>query len=233
MNQPHAGLPKLLVVEDDPTSAAFFEGACTALPALTVIAASVAEAEVACRAQAFDLFLFDANLPDGRGEDLLRALRERGVDTLALVHTAELDARTHARLLAAGFVAVLGKPLGMDELHAALRRHLPRVAASPWDDAAALVALGGQHAHVRALRQLFLAELPGQRERIVRAAIHADIPALRDELHKLTASCGFVGAADLGDAVRALQAALTDRNALHALEIAIAEVLAAKPAPPP
>lgn len=233
MNHPPADLAQLLLLEDDPTSAAFLEGVCAALPALPVTAASLAEAEQACLAQAFDLFLFDANLPDGRGEDLLRALRERGVDTVALAHTADLDAPTHERLLAAGFAEVLGKPLGMGELHAALRRHLPQAALAPWDDAAALAALGGQPAHVQALRQMFLEELPGQRERIVHAAIHADIPALRSELHKLSASCGFVGAARLGSAVRALQAALTDRAALHALELAISEVLAAKPAPPP
>lgn len=232
MNQSPAELPRLLLVEDDPTSAAFLSAAAAGLPSLPVTASSLAGAAQACRAQAFDLFLFDANLPDGRGEDLLRTLRESGVDTVALAHTADLDAGTHARLLAAGFAEVLCKPLGMGELHAALRRHLPQAALIPWDDAAALAALGGRPAHVQALRQLFLAELPGQRDRIVHAAIHADIPAMRGELHKLAASCGFVGAARLGSAVRALQAALTDRNALHTLELAIAELLAAKRATP-
>lgn len=232
MNQSPAHLPKLLLVEDDPTSATFLSAAAAALPSLPVTASSLAEAGQACRAQAFDLFLFDANLPDGRGEDLLRTLREGGVDTVALAHTADLDAHAHARLLAAGFAEVLGKPLGVGELHAALRRHLPQAALTPWDEAVALAALGGQPAHVQALRAMFLEELPGQRERIVHAAIHADIATLRGELHKLAASCGFVGAARLGNAVRALQAALNDRNALHALELAIAEVLAAKPAPP-
>ena len=226
MNPSPAALPRVLLVEDDPTSAAFLSAAVAALPALPLTATSLAEARQACLAEAFDLFLFDANLPDGRGEDLLRALRERGVDTVALAHTADLDAHARERLLAAGFADVLGKPLGMDALHAALRRHLPQATGSPWDDAAALAALGGQQAHVQALRQLFLAELPGQRDRIVHAAIHADIAALRSELHKLSASCGFVGAARLGIAVRTLQAALTDRTALNALERAVDELLA-------
>lgn len=230
MNHSPADLPRILLVEDDPTSAAFLSAASAALPALPVTAASLADAERLCVGQAFDLFLFDANLPDGRGEDLLRALRDRGVDTVALAHTADLDADMHARLLAVGFAEVLRKPLGMGELHAALRRHLPEAALPPWDDGAALAALGGQPAHVRALRELFLGELPQQRQRIVHAAIHADVSDLRGELHKLSASCGFVGAARVGAAVRALQAALTDRAALHALERAIDETLAATPA---
>ncbi|QNN47100.1 response regulator [Thermomonas brevis] len=233
MNHSPADIPRLLLVEDDPTSAAFLAAAAAALPALPVTATSLADAERVCLDQAFDLFLFDANLPDGRGEDLLRTLRERGIGTAALAHTADLDADMHARLLAAGFAEVLRKPLGMHAFHAALRRHLPDAAARPWDDAAALAALGGQHAHVQALRKLFLAELPQQRDRIVHAATHADISALRAELHKLSAGCGFVGAARLGIAVQALQAALTDRTALYALERAVDEILAARPAAPP
>ena len=233
MNHSPADIPRLLLVEDDPTSAAFLSAAAAALPALPVTAASLADAERVSLDQAFDLFLFDANLPDGRGEDLLRALRERGIDTVALAHTADLGADMHARLLAAGFAEVLRKPLGMGDFHAALRRHLPARLQPCWDDAAALAALGGRDAHVQALRNLFLTELPQQRDRIVHAATHADISALRAELHKLSASCGFVGAARLGAAVQALQAALTDRTALRALERAVAEILAAKPTAKP
>ena len=215
--------PRLLLVEDDPVNAAFLAGAAAALPADVVQAACLAEAEAACRAGAFDLFLFDANLPDGRGEDLLRALRGAGIATVALAHTADLTPDQHARLRAAGFAEVLHKPLPVAALHAALRRALPAHAgARPcWDDAAALAALGGQPAHVQALRAMFLAELPGQRLRIAEGITSGNLAMVRGELHRLVASCGFVGAARLGDAVRALQAAPLDPVALQAFTAAI------------
>lgn len=226
--------PRLLLVEDDPVSAAFLATAAAALPAEVIQAASRAEAEAACSTGTFDLFLFDANLPDGRGEDLLRALREAGIATVALAHTADLDPGQHARLRAAGFAEVLHKPLSVATLQAALRRALPAGIAAPpcWNDAAALSALGGQPAHVQALRAMFLAELPGQRLRIAEGITTGDLAAVRGELHRLVASCGFVGAAQLGDAVRGLQADPMDREALAALAGAIDALLASGPAAP-
>ncbi|WP_028839432.1 Hpt domain-containing response regulator [Thermomonas fusca] len=226
-HSPAPALPRLLLVEDDLVNAAFLAGASAALPAEVVQAGSLAEAEAACRGADFDLFLLDANLPDGRGEDLLRSLRGAGITSVALAHTADVDDALHTRLLAAGFVAVLRKPLSVATLHAALRRWLP-AAETPrpcWDDAAALAALGGQAAHVQALRGMFLDELPAQRGRIALAVADGDAATIRAELHKLVASCGFVGAARLGDAVQAMRAAPLEAEALRALDAAVAELL--------
>ncbi len=233
-HSPTHALPRLLLVEDDPVSAAFLAGACTALPALVVQAGRLAEAEAACRDAEFDLFLFDANLPDGRGEDLLRSLRDAGITTVALAHTADVDTGLHARLLAAGFATVLRKPLSVATLHAALRRWLPAAGTqcACWDDAAALAALGGQVAHVQALRGMFLDELPAQRRRIAMAVTNGDDAALHTELHKLVASCGFVGAARLGEAVQGMRAAPLNADALRGLEVAIEELLVGAEAPP-
>lgn len=225
-SSPVSPAPRLLLVEDDPASAAFMAAVASALPAQVHLVANVADGESACALQAFDLLLVDANLPDGRGEHLLRLLRERGLVTAALAHTADPDPTLHARLRAAGFAEVLLKPITAAALREALRRHLPGARPADWDDAAALAALGGEAAHVQALRTLFLAELPQQRQRIVHAATHADIGSLRAELHRLVASCGFVGAAKLGSAVRALQESLLDAAALRAVETAIDELLA-------
>jgi HPt (histidine-containing phosphotransfer) domain-containing protein len=73
-----------------------------------------------------------------------------------------------------------------------------------WDDAAALAALNGNAEHVAALRTLFLDELPGMRTQIADAGTRAAT------LHRLRASCGFVGAARLADAVQALQESSSD-----------------------
>lgn len=219
-------LPNLLLVEDDPTSAAFLSDAAAQLPAQVHIARCIAEASAACRDQAFDLLLIDAHLPDGNGADLLRDLRATGVQVPALAHTAESGSVLHEQLLASGFRDVLRKPMSLGALHAALRRHLGASHRPVWDDAMALAALGDKPEQVAALRGLFLDELPGQRTRIASAASKGDEYAVREELHRLSASCGFVGATELAAAVRALRAVPMDANALHALEAAIDALLA-------
>jgi CheY-like chemotaxis protein len=205
--------PNILLVEDDPVSRAFLEAATAALPASVAAAADAASACRLVDAARFDLWLIDANLPDATGAQLLARLRGTGFDTPAIAHTATRDAGVHAELCAAGFVAVVAKPIDAASWQAALRRAmhedtgthvadatLDRYVERPlWDDATALVALNGNRGHVAALRALFLDELPGMRARIV------DADTRRDTLHRLRASCGFVGAARLADAVRALQ----------------------------
>ena len=217
--------PRVLLVEDDPVSAAFLRDAATALPARVDVAGSMAEAMELAATRSHDLYLVDANLPDGTGRDLLKTLRARGNRTPALAHTAAADAQIEADLRADGFLDVLCKPLSMAELHAALARHLTTASppgaadhANDWDDTAALAAVGGEAAHVDALRQLFLAELPTQCSRITAAHANGEVETMRAELHRLTASCGFVGAARLSSAVRALQAAPTDAGALAAFQ---------------
>ncbi|WP_240097731.1 response regulator [Thermomonas flagellata] len=221
----HTELPQLLVAEDDPVSAAFLCDGARRLPAAVHCADSIATALRLARAQRFDLLLLDANLPDGRGEALLQRLRSGGVEAPAIAHTAAVDPAVASRLLAAGFEEVLAKPLPLASLLDALRRHLPGVAAADWDDAAAQAALGGQAGHVQALRGLFLQELPGQRARIRGAHARGDLAALRAELHRLAASCGFVGAPRLAAAVRGLQQAPADPARLQRLEEAVAALL--------
>ena len=205
--------PNLLLVEDDPVSRAFLETATAALPATVAVAADAASARRLANATAFDLWLLDAHLPDATGVELLAQLRGMGLATPALAHTATRDAAVHAELRAAGFAGVVAKPIDAASWQAAVRRALriepgAHVADAPvdryierplWNDAAALAALNGNREHVAALRQLFLDELPVMRTRIVDAATR------RDTLHRLRASCGFVGAARLADAVQALQ----------------------------
>ena len=216
---PSDTLPRLLLVEDDPVSAAFLMDAASAFPADVHLAGSLADARRAIEETTFDLWLVDANLPDGRGETLLQAATGRS-GTPAVAHTAASDAVVRERLLAAGFLDVLCKPLGVAELHAALRRHLPIAAqrvddatAPDWNDAGALAALGDV-AHVDVLRQLFRNELPAQRARITAAG--ADTAAIHAELHRLAASCGFVGADRLRNAVRGLMANPDSPDAMQA-----------------
>lgn len=216
-------LPRILLLEDDPVSAAFLAAGIEALPAAVDLAGSLAEARGIAEQRQHDLWLFDANLPDGRGDGLLAELRARELATPALAHTADLRREERDALIAAGFVEVLPKPLTLAQLQNALRRALGIAAAgvdirtpSPssedgahapiWDDAIALRALNGQRAHVDTMRALFRDELPQTLARIAEAFTRADADALRAELHKLQAACGFTGASRLATALDALRA---------------------------
>jgi CheY-like chemotaxis protein len=210
--------PNILLVEDDPVSRAFLEAATAALPATVASAGDAASACALANASAFDLCLIDAHLPDASGAELLARLREAGFATPALAHTASRDADANAALREAGFAGVIAKPIDAASWQAALRHALRidpgahvadativRYEERPlWDDGAALAALNGNGEHVVALRRLFLEELPGMRSAIV------DPAARPGTLHRLRASCGFVGAARLDAAVQALQESKTE-----------------------
>lgn len=155
-------------------------------------------------------------------------------------HTADGDTSIHARLREAGFSDTLVKPLGRDQLLKAVRRALVNspagisVAPAPaavelqvqdWDETAALAALNGQRNHLIALRELFLAELPGVRDAVEQAVDQHDERQLRSQLHRLQASCGFVGAARLGRAVRQLHHAPESGQAQAGFRDAVAALL--------
>ena len=234
--------PRILLVEADQTTAAFLAAAADALPAAVDIAASCAAARVQASNIAYSLWLVDAHLPDGDGAGLLHELRGLGMSTPAIAHTAARDGEVHQALHDAGFEAVLVKPLAAAALRAALAgalsgRMSSRVAESglseaasadaipaTWDDAAALRALNGARAHVDALRQLFIDELPAARGLVVASARSGNHDALRGALHRLRASCGFVGAARLEQAVVALQDAPASAAALAAFDAAAQEL---------
>lgn len=211
-------LPRVLLLEDDAVSAAFLADAIAMLPAEVEVATDAATARMLARRHPYDLWLFDAEVPDGDARDLLLALRAAGRGAAALAHTADpLPARV-AALQAAGFGAVLAKPLGVDALHAVLRDALraqptpvvaepvalwPTAPDGAWDDLAARRA-SGDDAHVRRLRALLQAELPAVQDTARRARIDGDRAGLRMCLHRLRAACGFTGAVQLGYAATRL-----------------------------
>lgn len=213
-------VPRVLLVEDDPTSRAFLTAAVEAVPAQVDGADSLAAAFALGASTDYQLWLFDAHLPDGSGIDLLERLRRSHPATPALAHTATGESEVRDLLIASGFSEVLVKPLPAAAVRGAIRRllGLPELdapaAAAPadeaeaplWDDDAAARALNGNRAHIDTLRDLFVQELPNARRSILAAAELGNLEAMRGELHKLRASCGFVGAARLAQAVQALQA---------------------------
>jgi len=235
--------PRILLVEDDPTSRAFLHAATEALPADVDAAASMAEALALATTHAHALWLVDAHLPDGSGGELLALLRARGLATPAIAHTASREHDAHQALRAAGFEATITKPLPTDAWLTAIRRvlaingtgraasatHVREPAAGAglplWDDAQALSALAGNAASVAAMRELFLADLATTRDAVVASAMAGDVDALRAGLHRLQAGCGFVGAARLGAAATRLHDTPACDDALQAFRVAAQDTL--------
>ena len=237
--------PRILLVEDDPTSLAFLQAATEGLPADVDAAGTLAEAAALAMRHAHALWLIDAHLPDGTGPALLARLRGEGLSTPAIAHTASNEPAEHAALRAAGFVATVAKPLPAAAWLAAIRdalagtrwtRPLSVAEATPdaapdlagtavWDDDRALAALSGNAGNVEALRRLFLDELPATCEPVVAAARARDIEGVRAALHKLRASCGFVGAGRLDVAAGWLREAPLSEAALRGFRGAVRDTL--------
>lgn len=215
--------PRLLLVEDDPVSRGFMGAALEALPA-QVDAAETMRAALALEGT-HDLWLLDANLPDGHGTDLLAQLRIRYPTTPALAHTADDSPALRLQLLEAGFVDVLVKPLGATRLQEVVRQRLgmapgstPRIGENPtpfmalplWDEAVALAALNGHEEHVATLRRMFIDELLRQHDAILEALEKGDNALAKQVLHQLKASSGFVGAMRVNAAAKKLEGALPE-----------------------
>jgi DNA-binding response OmpR family regulator len=251
--------PRILLVEDDAVSRTFLTIAAEGLPADVDAVDSCSTALRSAALQSaqdnpHDLWLIDANLPDGSGAGLLASLRQAFPPKPALAHTASHDPADHAALLAAGFDEVLVKPLPMIALQAAICRslgyehardgHVPDAQAGnadstsvcatlpSWDDAAALLALKGEQSHVIALRSLFLDELAGQCNTIERAFADGDVARAMRTLHMLRASCGFVGAVRLAEAARVLEGDPRSQFALERLTSAARDLLGSQATTP-
>lgn len=231
--------PRILLVEDDPVSQAFLVAALESLQAQVDAASSCAQARRLCTdAPGHALWLIDANLPDGSGVELLAALRLMAPRTVAVAHTASCQRDILDALITGGFSDVLVKPLTASTLQAAICRALGQSTTTvaddsasygllpDWDDTAALRALNGHAKHVAPLRQLFIDELPSQRQTISTALAAGETDRALDELHRLRASCGFVGAPRLGSTVQALQDEPDCAEAFRCFEAAASDLLA-------
>lgn len=225
----HAAPPRLLLVEDDPVSAAFLYEALASMPARVDVATDIAQALRLVQTHRHGLWLIDAHLPDGSGSDCLTALRQLA-DTPALAVTAGVARPELDQLCADGFLEVLPKPLSIDLLQGTVRRllggrgEMARESGGKlpvWDEPQALAAIGGNRQSLLALRRMFLDELPAQRQQLLAAHARTDAPAMAAILHKMLAGCGFVGAARLRQATEQLAQAPMDAAALQRFGFAV------------
>lgn len=185
-----AALPRVLLVEDDPSIRRFVQIALEELPIDFVEAGSLQEARAALAAGAVRLVICDLMLPDGSGVDLLHELAAaRGSSHCPrlVAFSAGISAERREQLEGLGVDEVLAKPVPLDELEACALRALndaPAAAPSPAPGAVAQFFAGDA-----ALYEAYRASCLPQFLRDVRqgdAALDAgDLGALRRLAHSL------------------------------------------------
>ena len=125
-----------------------------------------------------------------------------------------------------GFAGVLAKPVDLAGLQRALQAAAgnPGMVAEPMaayaelpllDDTAACRSLGSREI-VASLRQLFLGELDRLPQELDTCLAQQDVGGLRERLHRLCASAGFCGAAQLEHACRRMRRRLVDADTFRA-----------------
>lgn len=204
--------PAILVADDDPASARFFQAALQASGYATLSEGDGYAALGLARQRCFDLLLLDCHMPGIAAMQILARLRADPAAashaTLAIATSAELDAPLCRRLREGGFADTLSKPVGVDRLRATVAALLEPMAATstPLLDNRAALESSGTPAAMHALRGLFAGEL--RRLDNEWEPLAAQPSALAQRLHRLLASCGFCGANALAEACVQLKQAL-------------------------
>lgn len=205
---------RLLVADDNPITLNFLASALRQIGWHVVAASDGLEAVAQAAADRFDVLLLDARMPVLGGAAALEKIRAgqgESARTPAVATTASTDGDTATALLAAGFDAVLPKPISIADLGSALRHYDTTpgdTTAQLFDEARAHAVVGGDSSVVKALRELLLAEMERlPREFSLMARQCNASQQLDDRLHRLAASAGFCAAVELENAVAQLQAA--------------------------
>jgi len=111
----------VLIVEDDKNIAAAIRGALEDEGYAAIVAGSVAEANSHFAARAPSMILLDWNLPDGSGEDVIRAVRPRNASVPIVVMSAAREAIVASYGVDARHR--LAKPFDLERLITLVRRY--------------------------------------------------------------------------------------------------------------
>lgn len=213
--------PSIVLIEDDDISRSYLAEAITLLDVGLHPCADFAAGLAAMAENPPGLIISDLNLPDGTLLD--RAVEfPTGIPVLAI--SAEITPSIRGRLAEIGIHELMSKPMPLAELHAAIHR-LCGTMPEFWNQSKALKALGGSSTAMRSMRAMFIAELPVAARSIQQAYISGNRTAIHDGLHKLKASCGFLGAEHLLAACQRLDRAPSP-EAFTAFQGSLAETLA-------
>ncbi len=106
----------LLVVDDEPSILTTLQKALTLEGYAVDVAGGVKVAEEKLKKRSYDLCLFDVQLPDGDGIDLLQRMRAAKMDTPVVMMSGHATIDTAVRATRLGALNFLEKPLNTDAL---------------------------------------------------------------------------------------------------------------------
>jgi DNA-binding response OmpR family regulator len=121
---------RMLVADDDPSVAITLQAILEQEGHSARAATSAEEARRLIHTQPFDVALLDLRLDDADGIELLKDLRERQPDCLAIMLTGYASLETAVRAIRFGAYDYLMKPCDLDELKLTIARALERVLMS-------------------------------------------------------------------------------------------------------
>src|ERR1700736_3111337 len=110
---PHA---HLLVVDDEPSILTTLQKALSLEGYAVDVAGGIKIAEEKLKKRSYDLSLFDVQLPDGSGLDLLEKVRAQKLDTPILMMSGHATIDTAVKATRLGALNFLEKPLNTDAL---------------------------------------------------------------------------------------------------------------------
>ncbi|MEO7071769.1 MAG: response regulator [Rhodanobacter sp.] len=222
------GQTRVLVADDDPASCRFLGDGLRHLGAQVTTCVHGDEALARVCAEHYDLLLLDCRMPGAGALAILSALR---ADPLSACHASiavassadDHDRQVSEALLAGGFHTVLHKPCALLDLHELLML-VPghRRASNVLDDGSGLSS-SGDRATLRALRALLRAELVALDAQL--DVLAANREELGERLHRLRASCGFCGAAELAGAATTLAQEIRQHDPVPASLVQFRRVL--------
>lgn len=210
---------RLLVVEDNPVNMMVMQGVLAKLGYATIDKALDGEQAVSAgTAVAYDLILMDCQMPKMDGYAATRRLRELGVKTPIVAMTAHALSGDREKCLEAGMDDYLTKPIAIDKLGPCLDRWLlnaadpvPNTEPPPPASAAAdlettfryeqlLELMMGDRELVATLLRMFLANTPGDIEKLKDAVAGGDAAAIRAAAHFIKGAAANLCASEINAA---------------------------------
>ncbi|MPV69577.1 hybrid sensor histidine kinase/response regulator [Burkholderia sp. BE17] len=200
-------LLSVLVAEDHPASRALLRDQLDALGYDATIVSNGIEAMRAFFERPYDVVLTDLGMPELDGFALANFLREQGARVPVIAMTAHATDEDRRRCEQAGAVEVVLKPLSIETLDAALRRHAGRdaVPSAPANGRAPVAPAMTDEVR-RTLRDATLHSLAAIRT----ALANGDADTLRIELHSIRGGFALAGDTEARDACARAEHAMRD-----------------------
>ncbi|WP_175942604.1 hybrid sensor histidine kinase/response regulator [Burkholderia pyrrocinia] len=198
---------RVLVAEDHPASRALLRDQLDALGYDATIVSNGIEAMRAFFERPYDVVLTDLGMPELDGFALANILREQGARVPVIAMTAHATDEDRRRCEQAGVAEVVLKPLSIETLDAALRRHAGRDVASPAPAHERVPVAAAMTDEVRrTLHEATLHSLAA----IGDALASGDLDTLRIELHSMRGGFALASDIDARDACARAEHAMRD-----------------------